>query len=152
MDGTVKLWDVETGKLRRRLEGNRAPVGALAFSRDGQFFATAGDVKENNRPQVEVLLWTTKTWEAKKMVLKDDVTRVTALAFSPDGSTLALGRTAPVKFGPDTEKGPLKAPIKPPSEFRLWKRSAIPDQPGERNADMEIVVPKDRTVPKGGMP
>ena len=36
MDSTVRLWDVETGRELRRLQGHDGLVTALAFSPDGR--------------------------------------------------------------------------------------------------------------------
>ncbi|KAL2499622.1 WD-40 repeat family protein [Abeliophyllum distichum] len=39
-DSTVKLWDIEQGKLRCSLNGHRNPVYALAFSPNGEYLAS----------------------------------------------------------------------------------------------------------------
>lgn len=39
-DGTVRLWDVETGREIRRLEGHTGPVWAVAYSPDGRLIAS----------------------------------------------------------------------------------------------------------------
>ncbi|CAA2986253.1 WD40 repeat-containing HOS15-like [Olea europaea subsp. europaea] len=39
-DSTVKLWDIEQGKLRCSLNGHREPVYALAFSPNGEYLAS----------------------------------------------------------------------------------------------------------------
>jgi RNA polymerase sigma factor (sigma-70 family) len=49
-DGTVSLWEVATGALRRRFHGHTAAVGKLAFSADGQTLASAS-------ADTTVLLW-----------------------------------------------------------------------------------------------
>jgi WD40 repeat protein len=41
-DGSVFLWEVETGKPRRDLEGHRGGVLAVAFAADGRTLASAG--------------------------------------------------------------------------------------------------------------
>src|SRR5262249_27282953 len=121
MDKTVKFWDVETGKLRRTPEGNKATVMALAFSRDGRFFATAGGGKDQDQPGGGVLLWKRKTGEAKRICPDQDMP-VQSLAFSPDGSTLALGGGVPCRVGGDTKTGRVKTP----GELKLWKVGSPP--------------------------
>jgi WD40 repeat protein len=82
---------VETGKLLRKLEGNTLPVYVLAFSPDGQLFATAGAVQRGGKCEsVEVLLWDMATGK-RKNAFPDQTLPVNSLAFSPDGSTLAIG-------------------------------------------------------------
>jgi len=49
-DGTVSLWEVATGALRRRFHGHTAAVGRLAFSADGRTLASASS-------DTTVLLW-----------------------------------------------------------------------------------------------
>ncbi len=42
-DGSVRLWDPETGRLRAILRGHEDPVRSLAFAPNGHFLAGAGD-------------------------------------------------------------------------------------------------------------
>src|SRR5262249_2136868 len=49
-DGTVSLWEVATGALRRRFHGHTAAAGKLAFSADGRTLASAS-------AGTTVLLW-----------------------------------------------------------------------------------------------
>jgi WD40 repeat protein len=40
-DGTIKVWDVATGRLIHTLEGHRGHVAAVAFSRNGSRILSA---------------------------------------------------------------------------------------------------------------
>jgi RNA polymerase sigma factor (sigma-70 family) len=117
-DKTVKLWDVASGKLQKTLNGIDGPVTALAFSRDGLLAtATAGDPEESGGRNIKVLVWNTRTWGPARVV-PDQTVGVEALAFSPDGNTLALGGDDRVRLGPDT---PAAGRLKTPGELKLWK-------------------------------
>ncbi|WP_158709971.1 WD40 repeat domain-containing protein [Streptomyces katrae] len=50
LDGTVKLWDGDTGGYRSTLPRSTYPVHAVAFSRDGETLATGSD-------DLDVWLW-----------------------------------------------------------------------------------------------
>ena len=41
-NGTVRLWNAHTGKLRRTLTGHKGRIESLAFSPDGKMLATGG--------------------------------------------------------------------------------------------------------------
>jgi len=82
-DGTIILWDVETGEQTRVLRGHRAPVYSLAWSPDGAVIASGSDDKT-------VRLWDPHT--AKSLhTLKGHSDSVIALAWSPNGKRLASG-------------------------------------------------------------
>lgn len=86
----LKVWDVETAKVRRTLQGNKAWVMAAAFSPDGKVFATGGIVRENDKVSGgEVILWDAQTGDLKHTLPRQTLP-VSMLAFSPDGKTLAV--------------------------------------------------------------
>jgi WD40 repeat protein len=80
--GAVSLWETASGGSRGRLKEPRMIVG-LAFSPDGRFLAAGGD------PQSPVNLWDLATGRIAGS-LRADCGRVRQLAFSRDGSRLAV--------------------------------------------------------------
>jgi WD40 repeat protein len=80
--GEVSLWEVASGQSRGRLKGPMW-AHALAFSPNGRFLAVG------TYPEAPVVLW---DLSASRIVgqLRNDVGHVDTLAFSPDGSRLAL--------------------------------------------------------------
>ncbi|MDH5776527.1 MAG: WD40 repeat domain-containing protein, partial [Nitrospirota bacterium] len=42
-DGTVKMWDIESGRQFRTIKSHKGPVRGIALSADGKYLATAGN-------------------------------------------------------------------------------------------------------------
>jgi WD40 repeat protein len=86
LQGAIELWDAETGKLRKQLEGNnRAEYDfhGFEFSPDGKYIAT-------------FLAETTKIWEVATGQLKHNLPKIGKAydaTFSPDGKLLATAST-----------------------------------------------------------
>jgi len=82
-DGSVSLWDLQTGALRSQLRKHSGAVNAIAFSTAGDLMASGGDDRS-------VIIWETATGKARRALKGHDLA-VTSLAFSPDASLLACG-------------------------------------------------------------
>lgn len=79
-DHTIKLWRASDGALLRTLQGHEQAVVGLAFSRDSRLLASGGDDS------------TVRIWRARDGALLrtiDAGNHIYAVAFSPDGRTLA---------------------------------------------------------------
>lgn len=81
--GEVRLWDPDSGKLRRQLTGHLREVNAVAFSADGKLLATASSDKTAR-------IWNVQTG-AEVFLLKGHGDAVTSVAFAPKGIALATG-------------------------------------------------------------
>jgi dipeptidyl aminopeptidase/acylaminoacyl peptidase len=78
--GTVRLWDVDTGKERQPLEEKGAAwVNALAFTPDGKTLITGGDDKA-------IRIWDLETGKVTRRLVAG---LTDAVSISPDGKTLA---------------------------------------------------------------
>jgi len=105
-DNTVKLWDAASGRLKTTLTGHKGGTyeATAVFSPDGRQLATFGGKDK------AVKLWAVATGE-----LIFDLTghekSVDAVAFSPDGRTLATGGHHEVVRLWDTATGQLKATL-----------------------------------------
>ena len=79
LDRSVKLWDVESGEELHSLEHYEVGANNIAFSHDGQYLASSS--------RTAVKLWSAETGENIKSFYFRS--RVTSVAFSPDGLKLA---------------------------------------------------------------
>jgi RNA polymerase sigma factor (sigma-70 family) len=91
----IRLWDVATGELIRRLDGPRWQCN-LAFSPDGKYLAAGGIDDSRGKMLVRAAygksawVWETATWK-RRWMLDGHEKGILALAFSPDGKRLATG-------------------------------------------------------------
>lgn len=87
-DGTIKLWDARSGslKLKRTLRGEWDEVEAVAFVPDGSAIAGLG-TGFNGAPFGAVTLWAVDEGRGRPLIREGG--KLDAIAFSPDGLTLA---------------------------------------------------------------
>jgi WD40 repeat protein len=94
----VTLWDVATGREQANLADHRGPIWSVAFSPDGRRLAAASGrvpavAERAGDGQVgEIRLWSLSGHQAKpRASLVGHRYGIIAVAFSPDGRTLASG-------------------------------------------------------------
>ena len=95
-DGSVRIWDPDTGSERRRIDVHAGAVYGAAYSPDGSVLATASEDRT-------VRLHDTTSW-TERMVLRGHEGTVFAVSFAPDGATVATAsrdRTARLWRGVD---------------------------------------------------
>lgn len=84
-DAPVEIWDVASGE--RVVTLNAPPQGEVAWSPDGDLLATDTNAADDT---ATVTLWDTDTFE--QSATYPEPVQADGLAFSPDGSTLALSQ------------------------------------------------------------
>src|SRR5262249_46192058 len=90
-NGIVRLWDVPSGRERKRLDGRGKDNGGLAFSADGRALAVLRDPGA-------IQLWDVALGRLSREIDTGDA-RYYAIRFSPDGRTLAAaGWNQPVRL------------------------------------------------------
>jgi WD40 repeat protein len=92
-DGTVHVWDPDTGQLFFSLHGHRGGVGCVAFSPDGKFLVTSNGKFQSGVPGAKIVepskvrVWDAASGRPVKTWAEHGVL-VERLAFTPDGKSL----------------------------------------------------------------
>jgi WD40 repeat protein len=89
--GEKQVWDSVTGELLQSFGYQPAGHDELIFSPDGRLMASAACEEQSDDGQCVngiVQLWDTESWSVAG-VLRDHPDRVEAMAFSPDGGSIA---------------------------------------------------------------
>jgi WD40 repeat protein len=89
-DKTLRIWDLETGAVLKKIEGHSNWVYALAVSRDGQIIASGDDGGE-------IIAWHGETGESLTKPIKAHDSWISSVDFSPDCTVLAIS-SGMVKF------------------------------------------------------
>ncbi len=98
VDGSLHLWQLEPGEALEAeellyLNAHGGAVSALAFSADGDYFASAGPLAYANRdasPEFAGIVWNLPT-VSQHTILSGHRGLIRSLAFRPDGSVVASG-------------------------------------------------------------
>ena len=91
-DGTIKLWDVQTGKCIKTLHGHGCTIYAVAFSPNGLIVASSSH--DGN-----IRLWEAQTGESIRTLRSHrpyegmNITNVKGLTGSQKATLMALGAT-----------------------------------------------------------
>jgi WD40 repeat protein len=95
----IDLWELATGKHGATLSEHRGEVGCLAYSADGKtLIATSTRYYDRYyKWQGDVKLWDVAT-HRERARFEERIGRVTAVALSPDGKTLALLDSPAIDF------------------------------------------------------
>jgi RNA polymerase sigma factor (sigma-70 family) len=139
------LWESVTGKTIRRLVGSESNVDAIAFAPDGRTLATAG--------KGIVQLWDVAT--GKELLAyrgQDAGVSLGAIAFSPDGTKLAVGYLDSTALLWDLTQGMartgLSAKNLSPKELeQLWSDLAKEDPATAHGAVWTLLAVPEKTLP-----
>ena len=102
-EGTIKIWDVPTGQLKRTISSS-GRITALSVDASGETLATA-------REDYSISLWDLRNG-AQRSTLKKHTNVVNALVFSLDGKMLASGGDDRTAILWDTTSGKSKRTLK----------------------------------------
>ena len=113
IDETIQLWDVVTGKYKATLAGHTGGHKLMVFSPDGHTLASTTDILWANkgRDDKTIRLWDTKTGKHKATLTTDMSSIINAIAFSPDGGTIASANGNNIVQLWDTTIGEHKATL-----------------------------------------
>jgi sugar lactone lactonase YvrE len=134
-DGAVKVWDAEGNKESRSLGKPQGVVLSVAMACDGKLVAAGG-------LDGAVRLWDATTGKDLAESAADPTAPVYALAFSPDGKTLAVAAGREVRRYDTSALVGTAIPVKPPPSVEKIEPPVVP--PPDKGKGGEMVA---RTLP-----
>ncbi|CUA67980.1 putative WD repeat-containing protein alr2800 [Nostoc sp, PCC 7120] [Rhizoctonia solani] len=140
-NGTMRLWDIETGSAVLTFTGKSVSINAVGFSLDGTYIVS-GSISNTSTVQ----LWNTETGQAIGQPIAGPSNYPQCIAFSPDGSRVLFGcsdyqiRTQTL----DGSNPPGTSTSDPPGSFR-WPSnpqnlSSHPHRPGWVSHDQKSLA------------
>lgn len=117
-DSDVRIWDVATGRVLRRLSGHTGWIRSLAFAPDGTLLAS-GSTDQTVR------IWDAATGQLRA-TLSGHAGFIGGVAFSPDGATLASAsrdgsvRLWDVASGREIGGFSFRTALNPETNLRYW--------------------------------
>lgn len=112
-DKAIKVWDLQTGQLKRTLQSDSGVITALAIAPDGRTVVSGGGDRM-------VRIWDLATGKPAQMLKGHSSQNVGPIVISADGKTIVSGNYGEIKLW-DLATGQLKAtlPDFTPTEFKL---------------------------------
>jgi WD40 repeat protein len=87
-DGTIRLWDISSGKELRTITGHKGWIIKVAFTPDGKIIVSGSGDATVGSGDATVKLWDTSTGKEIRTISYPDMTG--QMALSPDGRSLAV--------------------------------------------------------------